>query len=927
MNGQCELFIYKNCKILKNKNFKVDDIQTYLSTLEPMNRVENGSPVAILGQWMKHQLKTKYVIEVSQTQLAGLGSSLARRVQDLASFEDNFNYNYLVAQNIDHYYVGTSPRVFRATKVYYFITGKRWMGENAIELELEMDVINTMIDNYNSGEQHLELSEKTTILREHKNRWTYTGTELFPNYYKPKIDRYGEGISVPTYKVDEASLVESAYIFGVYEPINLQFYLIYRARENPEEHSDAPIDILMCADEPIYVRGGTAGYSGSRDPRSEIGTDDWWFVYGGDGNNVGMKLSFTDKDGEQTIELTRTDQCISITRFKIQLLTLHTSGQATIEKTFKPKGFRKFTSVFFENVFVVREGYITFPWTISKVQSVPVDTSFTPPTQNVKIGSIYELDRTDPKLLKVISLPYRPISVEWGFITESAGQQRYSITMPSGWGVLAGSPTLMRYQSSNLIDCFSSEYFRLRTPSNLFYNPFDVIGETEIYNFGNKSVKRNIKFETKLFHSDFYNIKFVYDSFVYTFRLENIHIRSYAPFGLRFLVSSTMNSKMVFKFDGMDFVGLNGENGLLIDDQDYSNMVYIARNNELPIFNSAFLNYIRTGFNYDVKTKNRQLRSNIISSTIQIAGAVASGVSSVATGGFGVAGAIALGTSAVSSIYRTIEQTAQAEQNIAQKLKSTEMQGLSVIGSDDVDLMADYTENNKAKNVIFEVSPKMKKCLFDLFYYCGYIGNYQGIPRTNTRMWFNFVMAEPVYKNEQNLSQELVEELSKKYREGITFLHKVEVEENNETISKWDFEQEMENWETNLQIDPRLVYIETPTSLKGKVEYVIRDNLSYDFPTALGRVSNSGKLTWRKRSKTDLSILEELTGLDSFVFNPDINTYKMDVRIGSTIKKEVSIDDYERADFYWTIEFSQDTSSGYQQENVYNVINGKIVYN
>ena len=40
--------------------------------------------------------------------------------------------------------------------------------------------------------------------------------------------------------------------------------------------------------------------------------------------------------------------------------------------------------------------------------------------------------------------------------------------------------------------------------------------------------------------------------------------------------------------------------------EDYDNIVAVARNNEEVLYSSQYLNYVRTGYNYDVKAKQRQ---------------------------------------------------------------------------------------------------------------------------------------------------------------------------------------------------------------------------------------------------------------------------------------------------------------------------------
>lgn len=797
MNGFCNIFIYKNCKILKNKNFKVDSIDDYLAGLDTLNEINTTTelPDPIQGQWMKHSLKLKYNIVIPINATAPLDRAQAGLGQHYLTFLDEYNYNYLTAQNIDTYKVGTGPwRTRVSSKVYYFIVGKKWLSESSIELELEMDVINTLLDNGGGGYYRLELSDKTTILREHKDRIKPVGVQ---NLYLPIIDRYSENIFVPLHKTAESGLVQKTNLPAPFNVVNLNFFLIYKSRQNPETDPESPIDILLCADEPVYIKGNSLGYTGSRNPKKELATS-WeaWFVYGGDSSNIGTKISFTAKDGEHTIEISSSTTCVYISKSEIRVMTLRANPYPDVVARYKPGGLKKFTNVFFENVFYVRKGTNDpVEITLSNITNIPQDTSFpTTINANTRIGTIYDIDRTDPKLLKILKLPYCPIkATNWNIVRESEdGDDYFGFSLPAGWRILSGTPNFITYETSNVVDCFKNENIPVVNENNDLYSPFEVLKEMTINNLvGNITPKTTLNLEPKLYHSDYYIRKFVYDSFSYTFKMENYN----KPSGLgeyvflTFMVSSTMTSKMAFRFSNCDFIGSSNvnERGLKFDEQDYSNLVYVARNNELPLFNSAYLQYIRTGFNYDVKTKNRQLASNIVGGVLSTTGAI---VSAVAGGPVGVAGAVALGIGAVSKFTSAIIQNAQSEQNIEQKLKSTEMQGLSVIGSDDVDIMSEYTENNKAKDITYEVSPKIKKCLFDLFYYCGYIANYQGIPNTTSRMWFNFVQADPVYKYEQNFPQEFIEELTKKFKEGITFLHKHSF--------RWDFEQQYENWETSL---------------------------------------------------------------------------------------------------------------------------------
>ena len=328
----------------------------------------------------------------------------------------------------------------------------------------------------------------------------------------------------------------------------------------------------------------------------------------------------------------------------------------------------------------------------------------------------------------------------------------------------------------------------LATEEDDTYNsPFEIAGNQTIDM--TKRIARNINYETKLLHSDYFIQKFVYDSFSFNYALEYLDTTDLTGQSLyvNFDVSLTMSSK--FMFDQTAYKSF-----LEIDTQDYSGIVYVARNNELPIFNSEYINYIKAGYNYDIKTRNRQLNTSLVSGLLQLGGAI---VSAVAGGPIGVAGAVGLGISAVSTFIKTATNTAQADQNIAQKLKQTELQAVSVNGADDVDLMTEYTYDNKAKIVVYEISERMKKCMFDLFHYFGYIANYQGIPNTTSRKCFNFIQADIVFATTTNFTKEIADEIVSKYKEGITFIHHYSLYDGDIAVSGWDLEQQYENWEVN----------------------------------------------------------------------------------------------------------------------------------
>ena len=790
--AKCRCKIYRDCKILPWKNFRVDDINAYLSSSDV--GPDYQSDYYIISQYFKHKLETSIKINIVQA-LGPDGQDEPWEQRDI-EFNKLFNWNYMSIQNGQTY-----PFARWDKTCYYFIIGKKWLSESCVEFQLKMDVINTFLGNVeDQSTSDIILSEKTFILREHKDRWF-----KIDNYYIwPRVDLYSEGIDAPLYKTSEQKIITR--LIGASAPYDEQsYYLIYRNHDNTD---NAKVDIFLCGDDPLPVDYGSSGFNGSFDltqyKRPWFSAYECGYIYGADTynghTNVGATIlvdNVAGVDGTLEIQITDATDVVRLETGAIIVGTLSNIGWIR-RYTYSPKGNKKFKSVILKNVYVVRDGETksTTQTNVSYVLGCPANAEVQnrqSETGVQNIGSISDVDRTDPLLLKIIKLPYCPFP----FVSGANG-----ITPPDDWALstnITGFPDMFKYAEPNKVGAFTNENMPCYTDESIHHliNPLQKIARHPI-----SEVKviwpKSKDMETKLLHSDYYQPKFVYDSFSYVFRMEyyassNVST-GYRPQSLYmdFSVSSAMNSKMMFSFKDFDF------SADVKDIVDYTNVVLVDRNNELPIFNSAYMNYIKTGYNYDIKTKNRQLSSNI---TLSVIGGIG-GVASFFAGPMGAVAGVSLLTASATNIARIAYQTAQAEQNIQQKLKSAEMQGMSVAGSDDLDLMTLYTNDNKAKLVYYNVSEKMEEVLFDLFYYNGYVANYQGVPVITTRDKFNFVQADVLFEKVPNLPNEIVEELSSKYKEGITFLHKfanVKVVQGQDVYyNDWDFEQQYENWETAL---------------------------------------------------------------------------------------------------------------------------------
>ena len=386
----------------------------------------------------------------------------------------------------------------------------------------------------------------------------------------------------------------------------------------------------------------------------------------------------------------------------------------------------------------------------------------------ITINGVNSVDRTDSRNIKLIALPYCPSAFE--IDTNGYLKLNASWTYDSSTGF---------FKYLDLNEGFENKF-------TTEFNPYDVLFDDNSYSL---DMNRNDELESKLLHSDYYRPRFIYDSFSYDFNLENYDFTNYEPydywtapnFEVTFIMTRTINSKFLFKFDST-YVTHSA--------LDYDSLVCISRNNEETLYNSAYINYIRAGYNYDLKTLERQKEAgavgiglSLITSLVSIIGGVASQNYALAA-----AGVVTAGVGLASQITNLVKTTAQGEQSIQQKLDETSRQAVSVSGANDIDLLDAYAEN-RAKFVVYECSERMKKVLGDLFYYCGYKLEQQGIPNISSRYWFNFVQAELILTDTNNIPVEIEDDIKEKFKNGVTFFH---------YHSGFNFAQDKENWETSL---------------------------------------------------------------------------------------------------------------------------------
>ena len=398
-------------------------------------------------------------------------------------------------------------------------------------------------------------------------------------------------------------------------------------------------------------------------------------------------------------------------------------------------------------------------------------------------NSIDGLDRTDARNIKLIKLPYAPydFTITGGKIDISSDVNWSFAAIPQSGGdcyalKLNDINTKLQHHLSTLgMTADPFWYLEVHTSydavKNASANDNRVVGDLE----------------SKLFNSEFFQPTYFYDSFQFKAELEKIDIDKFITdriywddtTTITFTMTKTINSKFSFSFDDYH---------TRLATSNLPKVLPIARNNEEVLYNVPYLNYVRTGFNYDVKAKNLQNASNAIG--IGISGGAILASLLLPTIPLKVAGIVGSMASMAMSVKGAIVSNQSAENSIQSKLTQARNQTDSVAGSDDVDLMTEYC-GNRLRYIEYNPNPVMKSLLNDLFFYAGYRSDRMGLPNHNTRIHFDYLECEASLQSIRSIPAECLTELINSFKSGVTYIHYV-------SGVGWDFAQSKENWEVSI---------------------------------------------------------------------------------------------------------------------------------
>lgn len=765
--------------------------------------------------------------------------------------------------------LGNYVRIEQDNKVwYYFIMNTDWKSTNAVELKLSVDSINTFRND-------LTFTDKTLVGREHGNRIL---RQPGGAYFIRTIDRISEQIPANKTVTWEGS--------SIYQNrLNYDWYLIYKTRDNlSPDNPNNPIYCYCLASKPLVISKTGGGASTTLTP-SDLPEGQYNYVlnndnplgsftaqcdirYDGRGHNF---VNRTFRIGGEICEIYEEassspsgpinngyqERIYRLNNFKF--VNIGSSVAIIMDATFLRNGAHhpytgsnhdvSFSGYVFNRIdrfsawscsngvpsILINElnftrlsydGNIPFQYAQTLITDTMVYNIGTQTTRSTIAFS--SVDKTDSKIIKIIKLPYAPCT-----ITYANGVYNF----PSEWTYDSG---YMKLNDASLSTEFLNERFGKVNVPELYIREPNICSLTD---------PKDIKYESKLYHSDFYDFKLVYDSFVRDIKLENYNTDMFdtsyvwkpnlTTIDVDFKPTNTINSKFAFRIEtylsdpsgNYDFASYNTTS-------DYEKYLLVTRNNEETIFSNDYLNYIRTGYNYDKKSKQEQASKSWLLGGLQLAAGVASFAVSAYTGGVSAAAGIALVSGAIATFTSNAYTQASNERSMQSKLTSLAAQSSNVAGSDDVDLLSFYNEN-RLQIIKYRTEELQEQALYNLFFYCGYKKDQMKIPNTNSRYWFNFVQCKPVFTEEGVTPyNDYIADVKSRYEAGVTIYH-----HHPNIGTQWDWQQQYENWEnsvaetfnfstdmlTNLAIDDNVGFTVKyigPETLNGTNTYIEFDYYS-----------------------------------------------------------------------------------------------------
>ena len=655
----------------------------------------------------------------------------------------------------------------RVNKLPYFIEKIDRVSDQVVRVRLLFDELNFMSAIGSADGIAGFLSDRTRVTREHKDRFAKSKTG---KSYLPIIDRFPEGISGNFRRTSKEAIEFSE---NVKTGKGFDWTAVYFSDGTD---ASSPISSFLVADEPLFQKTlkaakDTLSYADIPEnvslyfalPEASDKTVEGFISTGGASPSRTITLGEeADIDGRPCVVMAariwtgRKDGATFLYSYfykewydKNGLFVKEEQVSVALDRMVKivaPRCARVFS------------GASAWPTSMAAILRLPTLTAFFKKDVDdlERIVAESEIDRTAIGLKKAICLPYRP------FDRDDAGY------LPEGCFVVAGKILLASASLESTIS-FTPKGRELYLPS-MSAKPTEATD-------GKATA---LQLEPKVYSSEFRFSKLVYDSFSIVLKGEDSYFNSN--------LSEIGNNKVVFKFFASpsmvsefdltlySWPGYSAEEFILspVWSEDYPLHLIINRNNETPVYTSAYLDYLRTGYNYDLKSQAVQLGMQGLGIAISAINAGVGIAATFATGGLAAPYAVSAATGFASSIANIGKTAAENQRGNAQRLKELQAQGASVAGNSDFAVSKRYTKNRVSLET-YSVEPRLIASARSFFYLKGYATDEIKAPSCHTRAHFDFVECDPVFQPEalSLFPKWMLELIADDLRQGVTVMHAV----------------------------------------------------------------------------------------------------------------------------------------------------------
>lgn len=623
---------------------------------------------------------------------------------------------------------------------YFYIINAKWTAKNTLRLVLSMDTLNTFWI-----EIQASLDKQTHVSRKYYDRWKRVDTTIYP-----LIDNHPEDITQPYMRRNN-----NVYVVGPTE----HWTLVYITEYDNNDLNKNPISCLALPDTDKIMDGtlpNTVKYDSF--PDGTMCVLDYAHAPNASISWSGGSYTLDSSSAKVVFVFSQKSKTIALRQYKMGEGWVITSipDTATITGTSvlykQPANFE----MDIDEKFWQFDDPVQFLGTI-----VPSFTKW------------FDSHKTDQRLVKIMELPYAPFTTEY---TASG-----NLKLPNGWEMTAEGALKLKAGAIK----FTSHVYKYASlgPQSIDMHTLSLTEQAE-----------PLLYETKLWNSNYYTYKFIYDNNVHVVKLEDFTQPGAKPaYGVdvSFEASTGMDGSVMFKFDSNEIV-----------DTDFGEYLVCNRSTEIPYYTNEYLNYLRYGKAVDERNKRLSTASTLVSgvgSAVQTSASLAFAVANAGigalTGGFGavVGGVIGLAATTIattSSIFKASDQ-------INSKIDNYTHQASGVSAANDLSIFKTYGKN-KLLLTAYEPVYELKESIGRYFELYGYSCDIYGVPNLKTRIWSDYFVMEPVFY--QNPILEAYQaDIATRMKAGFRIFHRNDdISNENGVLIHYDFNNEYENWERSI---------------------------------------------------------------------------------------------------------------------------------